>query len=479
MKKILLTILTIGLFATGCTDKFEQINENPNAPENVRPQFLLSNIISVAADKNTFDEGFRLANYIEQFAASAEFERIDRYEMGTNSDYWNTLYHLLADVRSMKENENSNEAFQAVGDIMSSFMYSQLTDMWGDVPYGESIGAKEGILEPAYDTQQEIYTNPNTGILAVLKNAVQVLDQTNASIAGDVMFGGDLDKWIRFANSLQVRYLIRISKQVNVSGDLQTLVDGDRLMRGNFDNAVVPYLSSAPNQWELFNSSVGIYEEHRMTLTVDSILTAWDDPRVAALYKPTQKSVLEGDPQYRGLQNGLSPETIAADSTMNLKDISLFGTVFRDIPNGVNGQFMQYAELEFALAEAAERGTIGGDAQMYYENGIAASFEYYNTALPDDYFSRANVILDGNDNLTKILTQKWLSLISCGHEAWFNIRRTGIPALTPGPDNYNNGRYPVRYLYPEGEQATNAASYAAASARMGGDNINSEGWWEQ
>ncbi len=148
MKKILLTILTFGLFATSCTKNFEEINENPNAPETVRPQFLLSNIISVAADKNTYDEGFRLANFLEQFAASQEFERIDRYEMGTNSDYWNTLYHLLADVKSMKDNENSNEAYQAVGDIMSSFMYSQLTDMWGDVPYSESIQAKEGILEP-------------------------------------------------------------------------------------------------------------------------------------------------------------------------------------------------------------------------------------------------------------------------------------------------------------------------------------------
>ncbi len=272
---------------------------------------------------------------------------------------------------------------------------------------------------------------------------------------------------------------MRISKQVDVSGDLQTLVAGDRLMRGNFDNAVVPYLSSAPNQWELFTASSGIYEEHRMTLTVDSILTAWDDPRMEVLYKPTQQSVLEGDPQYKGLQNGLDPNKIAADTSIILADISLFGFIFRDIPNGVNAQFMQYAELEFALAEAAERGYIGGDAQTHYENGIAGSFEYFITELPSDYFTRENVILDGNDNLTKILTQKWLSLISCGHEAWFNIRRTGIPALTPGPDNFNNDMYPVRYLYPEGEQATNAANYAEASARMGGDNINSKGWWEQ
>ena len=66
-----------------------------------------------------------------------------------------------------------------------------------------------------------------------------------------------------------------------------------------------------------------------------------------------------------------------------------------------------------------------------------------------------------------------------GHEAWFNIRRTGIPALTPGPDNFNEDKYPVRYLYPESEQAANKDNYEAAAARIGGNNINSKNWWEK
>lgn len=478
MKKIFLALFTMGLFATGCTDKFDEINENPNAPEDVRPQFLLANVISVAADKNTFDQGFRLANYLEHFASSVEYERIDRYEMGSNSNYWNTLYHLQADIRSIKENENSNEAYAAVGDIMSSFMYSQLTDMWGNVPYSQAISAIDGNLTPKYDTQEFIYTDTEIGVLAVLEKAANTLDLTTAKIEGDVMFSGDLDQWIRFANSLRVRYLMRISGRVDVSEMLQTLVTKDRMMRGNMDNAVVPYLSSAPNQWPMFNGAQGLYQEHRMTTTVDSVLTAWDDPRVEVLYKPTSKSVLEGNPAFKGLRNGLSRETIAEEG-IDLSDVSLFGSIFRDVPGGVDGQFMQYAELQFALAEACERGILGGDALTYYQNGISASFDYYKTALPDDYFTRENVALDGSDNLTKIMTQKWLSLISNGHEAWFNIRRTGIPALTAGPDNLNNGKYPVRYLYPEGEQATNAANYTEAAAAMGGDDINSKGWWEQ
>ena len=215
-----------------------------------------------------------------------------------------------------------------------------------------------------------------------------------------------------------------------------------------------------------------------MTRTVDSVLSLWNDPRVEVLYKPTEQSVVNGNPQYKGLLNGQTRETISAKG-INLSDISLFGSIFRDVPDGINAQYMQYSEVQFALAEAAERGFIPGKPEDYYKEAIRASFEYYGVRIPEDYLEQSAVALDGNENLTKILTQKWLSLIGIGHEAWFNIRRTGIPSVKPGPDNLNNDQYPVRYLYPESEQATNAENYQEAVSRIGGDNINTKGWWEQ
>lgn len=478
MKKILISLTVLSLLTFACTAEFEAINENPNAPENIGPQFLLSNVISVIADNNTYNQGFRLANYLAQFAASVEFERIDRYEMGTNSEYWNTIFQLLSDIRSMQENEAANEAYQAVGDILRSYLYSQLTDMWGDVPYTEALQAKDGRYTPSYDTQENIYTDPDQGILAVLEQSAATLETTTSAIQGDMMFDNDLDQWVRFANSLRVRYLLRISKRLSDFSELENLAASGKLMRSNADNAVVPYLSAAPNQWPMSQASLGLYQEHRMTRTVDSILSVWNDPRLSVLYKPTQQSVNEGSPAFKGLLNGQSRETISARG-INLNDISLFGAIFREVPDGVDAQLMQYAELQFALAEAAERGYISGDPKTYYQNGIAASFDYYEVDLPVDYLVQPAIVLDGNDDLSKILTQKWLSLINNGHEAWFNIRRTGIPALQAGPDNLNGGRYPVRYLYPESEQATNSANYQEAAGRIGGDDINSRGWWEK
>lgn len=260
---------------------------------------------------------------------------------------------------------------------------------------------------------------------------------------------------------------------------MQTLADSGMLIESNDQNAVVPYLSAAPNQFPFFTAALGAYGEHRMTKTVDSVLKLWNDPRINILYKPTQLSVTSGNPQFKGLLNGQNRETIS-EKDINLNDISLFGAIYRDVPDGINGQYMQFAEVQFALAEAVARGYINGNAQTYYQNGITANFNYYEIEVPDGYFDQEAVALTGDQNgdLVKILTQKWLSLITNGHEAWFNIRRTGIPALNPGPDNLNDDQYPVRYLYPESEQATNSTNYKEAAARMGGDNINSKVWWE-
>lgn len=476
MKNYIILIVGALLFMSSCTRDFDIINENPNSSENIDPQFLLSNVISVLANENTYTQGFRLSNYLAQFAASVEFERIDRYEMGTNSQHWEILYGLLTDIESMQNVEGTNEAYEAVGDILKSYIFSQLTDLWGDVPYTEALKAQEGLTQPKYDTQEAIYTDAQTGILAVLQRSAYTLSTTTAAINGDVMFSGDLEKWERFANSLQVRYTIRISSRISDFSNLQAIVNSGKLMESNGDNAVLPYLNAAPNQFPMSQSSLGLYQEHRMTAKVEEVLKSWNDPRIGVIYRPTEKSENAGDPQYIGLVNGQSRETISANN-IDLGEISLFGAIYRDVPNGVDGQFMLYSELQFALAEAASRGLISESANEYYENGIAAHFSYLGLDLPADYMSQESVGLDGSDDLEKILTQKWFSLVSNGHEAWFNIRRTGIPALTPGPDNLNEDRYPLRYLYPESEQATNAENYSEAVSRIGGDNINSLNWW--
>ncbi len=476
MKNIaLLSFLVLVISGISCTKDFDAINKNPNAPENVAPQFLLSNILWEAADGNT-QQGWLAGNMLAQHTSNIEFQPVDRYDMGSNSAYWSRLYRLVNDIKSMNEAGGSNEAYKAVGQIMKAWIGSQLTDLWGPVPFKQAIkGESEGDFTPVYDSQQDIYTSAG-GILFLLKTAAATLESTKATIQGDIMFSGDFDKWIRFANSLQLRYLLRISGKQNVSKDLQALVDGGNLMTGNTDNGVVPYLTSSPNQWFIYNERIGRYTDLRMSTTIDSVLEAYSDPRIEVLFKPTNNSQNAGTPIYDGIPNGLSRNS---QNAYDLGDVSLLGSIFRDVPNGVDAQFMLYGELQFALAEAASRGLISGSAQNYYEEGIRAMFDYYNTTMPANYLNQAEVALNGTDDLNKILTQKWLALINNGHEAWLNVRRTDLPKLKVGTDNLNGNVYPVRYRYPESEQAANAINYGQAVGMLdNGDTYNSKGWWE-
>jgi len=467
------------LLTLSCTEDFEDINDNPNAPQEVSPEFLLTNVILEQINEHTYTQGLRFNNYLAQFNADVEFERIDRYELGSNSGYWNMIFGLLADLESMKELPGYNDAYDAVAEIYRVYLFSQLTDLWGDVPYSEAIQFNELNFTPVYDTQEDIYIHPENGLLAKLEVAAAQLEDTSESIRGDVMFNNDLTQWFQFANSLQVRFRLRISKRFTDFTPLQQLADGGNLMQSNTDNAVVPYLSSAPNQFPLFNAATGIFQGLKMSETVENQLKRWNDPRLDVFFKPTPKSILDGTPEFKGLQNGLSTQSIS-ERGVDLNDLSVLSDRFRTMPNGVDAQIMLYSEVQFALAEAVERGFISGNAEVYYQNGIEAHFEYYGASLPGDYFTRDAVALNGSteENLEKILTQKWLSLFMIGHEAWFNIRRTGFPKLMPGPDNFNDNRYPVRYLYPESEQAVNKENYDTAVERIDGDDINSKNWWE-
>lgn len=457
-----------------CTKDFEAINTNPNTPEQVAPQFLLSNILWEAADGNT-RQGWLAGNMLAQHTSNIEFQPIDRYDMGNNTDYWNTLYRLLNDINSMNNAPGSNEGYEALGQIMKAWIGSQLTDLWTHAPWTEAIqGQSMGNFTPGYDIQQNIYT-ASGGILELLEQAANTLANTSSTVQGDIMYQGDFDQWIRLANSLRVRYLLRISNNQNVNNALQSLVDSGQLMLNNNQNAVVPYLSSSPNQWFIFNERVGRYTDLRMSTTIDSVLKVYNDPRNEVWFKPTNNSQGTANPVYFGIPNGLSRDS---QNAYDLSDVSLLGAIFRDEPNGIDAQIMLYAELQFALAEAVSRGLISGSAQTYYENGINATFDYYNTTMPADYLSQVEVALDGTNDLTKILTQKWLSLINNGHEAWFNIRRTDLPKLEVSADNLNANVYPKRYRYPESEQAANLGNYNMAIGQLSqSDTYNSPGWW--
>lgn len=142
-----------------------------------------------------------------------------------------------------------------------------------------------------------------------------------------------------------------------------------------------------------------------------------------------------------------------------------------------------YAEQQFIIAEAINRGWITGDAATFYKQGIKASMDFYNVSNNDvaAFLNNVNIVYKGNNTagLEQILTQKYVAFFqNSERESYFNFRRTGIPKFDIGPANKNNGKIPMRWKYPQSEFETNSQNVNTALIRQygGTDDINAIMW---
>lgn len=486
--------------ATACDQNFEEVNTNPNQPEVVGADLLLPDIIRTTVNEMV-GESWGYGNILMQHTAKIQFTNEDRYDWGPRSDPWNPYYNKMRDVENMIAFATANEQnnYLGVALIMKSFMYHILTDAYGDIPYSEAIkGKSEANYFPAYDPQETVYD----GILADLTEANTLLGSTSEAVNGDILFNGDLMLWKKFANSLRLRIYMRLSDRRDPSTNMTAILNNPAqfpIFQDNSEQAVLQYLDAAPNQWPLFTTRSGSYDEIRMSTTFETQLKAIEDPRLFVFFQPTNNSgagVIGDLDDYSGVPNGLADEAaLAYNGGSNF--ISRVGLMFACLacdgnasPNAAQGILMTYAELQFILAEAAEKGYIPGDAESYYLEGINASFDYYNSRVPAsygiqampsaEYFAQVDVAYIGTqaEKLQKIGVQKWIALFFNGLEAWFDWRRTNIPTIIPGPDNVNNDRVPIRFAYPSSEQLLNPNSYQEAVSRQGEDTYNTRVWWD-
>ncbi len=466
-----------------CTDEFEEINTNPNSPTAVPSPLLLPQIQRDMINA-VLGEAWGIGNIVIQHTAKNQFVNEDRYLWGELNSIWNNVYDNMRDVNNIlvQSEELGQNNYKGIALIMKSWMMSLATDCYGDVPYTEAARAKEGFIYPKYDTQESIYN----GILADLKTANEILGSTGEIVSGDVIFNGDVQKWKKLANSLRVRYLMRISKKRDVSAELKSLVGDPKqpLFASNADNAVYTFLSAAPDQFPLFTTRIGSFNEFRASKTAVDALKALNDDRLFIFFRPTPATEGSATPVYEGIPNGLA-DAEALQYNGGPQNHSRIGELFFEQSISAKGLqiakgiIMTNSELQFLLAEAAEKGLITGDAATYYNNGIKASFEFYGLTASDTYLNQPNVAYTGTqqEKLVKIGTQKWIALFYTGLEAWFDWRRTGIPALQPSVDNQNEDRIPVRFIYPIIEQGLNGENRKAAVDRQGPDDINTKMWY--
>lgn len=503
------TIIISGLAAifmmASCTKDFEEVNTNPNVPTSVTPDLLLSGVIRNTLNDQV-NEAWGIGNIVVQHTAKIQFVNEDRYLWGERTGLWNSVYSNMRNVENIisfaEKSEPVQNNYLGIALIMKSWMFSLATDAYGDIPYTDATKGKSlSNYAPSYQTQEAIYD----GILADLERANDILGTSAETVAGDLLYGGSVTSWRKLANSLRLRSLMRISNKKDVKAQMQTIVDNPAahpIFESNDDNAALVYLASAPNQWPLYTTRVGSFDEFRVSKTLADYLTSLDDPRLLVFGRPTEKSVVDGSPKVAGIPNGLE-DTQALSYNGGPQNVSRVGLAFAclvcndagkaaPVADVSRGLLMTYAEQQFILAEARERDFIStGEAEDYYFNGIEANIEYYQNiipveygidlTLPPDFLTQDGIAYEGSqqDKLNLIGTQKWVALFFNGLEAWFDWRRTGIPELTPGVSNLNNDIIPVRYVYPQVEQSLNSENRAEAVARQGTDDINTKVWWDK
>jgi hypothetical protein len=476
MKKLhlLYSLISLLLFSA-CTTDFETINTNENAPSEVQPELLLRQVIYGYGDAMSY-EGFVAGNLLSQHFSMIDFNLFDRHALSSpqeGGNPWPILYTALRDNETILELSRENPAravYEGPALVMKAYLAMTLTDMFGDVPYFEAFrGRSSGVVTPTYDRQEDIYTGGD-GILEILERSTRIMDDYQGAqpLNGDILFGGDLNGWVRLANSLRIKALMRISDRRDPTQNLLEIMADGRIMSTNTENATFDFTGGPPNNFPFATARVGIFNVFLMSETAEGIYADSGDPRVGTHFRPSTATGM-----FEGIINGID-----AASAITPDDFARPGTIWRENTSDHDFNFMTAWETDFLLAEAALKGYIDGNAQAYYESGVTKAFAYWLTAMPGNHLTRSAAAWDEDRALEQIITQKWIASIGNAYEGWAEWRRTGFPALKPVEASLNGGLYPVRMPYPNDEQALNFENYQTAAAATDDNSVNVRVWWD-
>lgn len=487
MKKIKAFALLVGLMTVvgACTQEFDKMNVDPNSPTSISPQYLLPYALETSIDRywgvRTRFERLNLDGamcWMQYLTRNIYSNEGDNYEVsvGFYNNNWKAFFNdsqvnyqrIISLAKPGGKYENAN--YEGVALVMRSWVFSLLTDIYGPIPYTEALKgtAETPNYVPTYDSMDKIYA----GLLSDLKTANEKLSTTGPAISGDILYGGNILKWKKFANSLRLRLANRQAvKKPAESKAIMAEILGDPakypVFTSNADNASLANSAVLPsnNEWHQVMIQDG-RTDWNISSTLTDRLNALGDTRIT-VYANANK-----DGKYLGHPNGL-PDAVA---TTYLGTSSVLGNYFTQATSP--SVIMTFAELNLILAEAAVDGDISGDAQAYFEKGITASFEQYALKVPDGYLTRVGAV-----SKEKIMEQKWIALFGQAIEAWTEYRRTGLPVL-PAKDPRavfaNDGVLPTRLKYPNTEYSLNEAQLKQGISLLGGaDDMKAKLWWTE
>jgi hypothetical protein len=545
---ILLLLTVFAVAVSSCSDSYmENLNTDPSKANNIDPNAQLT-----TAELQTYGDLGMVEIYRNYHYAFAQQlmgcwnttnfggrHTIDNNEMSRMwiSFYPKAIKNLTDGISRSNENTSLSNVNAALR-IYRVYMLSLMTDVYGDAPCSEAgLGYIDGKFNPRYDTQEEIYT----WFFKELKEAGTALNQSGDKISGDVVYKGDVSKWKKLANSLRLRYAMRISDVAPEKAKQEfedALSDAGGILASASDDALIKYIEVP------FSFGQESYTDYRGNAL--SKLLFGNDPANNPSYLCStffNQMKNSGDPRtyriarfyYDGLMSStstnnridLTEEVLKKGVTMNprdpgafswepwptgyesdiLKEIALTNpsvqsSVARETEPKLANNFLKsdnpgvvitYAEVNYLLAEASLKGwNVSGTVADLYAKGVRASMDFLSNNYGCDKITDAefstfitnNGIGYTNDQKkAAINTQAWILHLTNPAESWANVRRSGYPRLK-SPAEYDFAQFltggadiPVRLSYPVLESSYNKQSYEEALSRMGGDNSWNKPLW--
>lgn len=536
-KKLLLLCMGASLLATtGCTDKFDEWNTNPHqATEDMmnrddlavgsffvqmqRNVFVLENLTSDGGGigANTYQiidnlAGASFAGYTGAcniWFGNSNFMTYNMFVDWRNVAFEHTYLYVMSPWNEIikKTKEQDRPQVAALANIVKVLAMSRITDMYGPLPYTK-FG--NGDFSIPYDSQEIIYDS----FFKELDDAITVLYdmyQKDATVKVlekyDYIYNGNMESWIRFANSLKLRLAMRIV-YAN-SGKAQQMAEEAvahpvGVMTKVTDAAYLKHSDNFSYRHPLFVIATGEFNDARMGATMDSYLNGYNDPRISSYFRMAATTG-----KYTGIRTGIEMIRDQYATSGNFSDLTAAG--------GDNLVWMNPSEAYFLRAEGAIREwNMEGRAQDLYESGVRTSFGFLglsnvdayladDTSKPAPYVDPANSgnSIDGpaslgqitikwkeaastsiEEKLERIITQKWIALYPDGQEAWSEFRRTSYPKVFPVVIN-NSGtidteKQVCRIPFPASEYRNNAGNVNKAITLLGGeDNGGTPLWWDK
>jgi hypothetical protein len=484
--KYFLAALSLGLFSC---DNYLDINENPNQiqAEDITPNLQLPGAMVSAHRVQSVTMNILGNIWMQNWGGDVNNftgVNIEEYNLQISNNFytgiWDGIYPAVANFEQIINFNSPNyDNHKAVAYFMKSYYMQYIVDLYGDAPYSQAFKGQDN-LTPAYDDDKVIYrdliTNIDKGI-ALLYGA----DSNDLAMGtSDVVFQGNVSNWLRFANTLKLKILLRQSEMTDAETTTYLTEQFATIQSGPFLNANMAinpgYNRTAASRmnpfYGVFFNTAGngtqTYNSTRATKYISDFLNGLA-PQVNSVVDPRRFAL------YSAVNNGAG--NVVAGATQGLTswpedNLSQVGPgLFRDViandaGGNENGYVITLAETKFMLAEAIERGYLTGNAKSEFDAGISASMTLLG-ATPGTYLTAINTVpglgWNAGTNIESIMTQKWLALNGIhAMESFIDYTRTGFPNI-PLATTAQYPNRPRRLLYPTSELVANSANVPSVS----------------